>query len=219
MPDLVMGDRIRERVREFFKKGHKSGNKLYAINTDGSFDPVQWQALHVKALARYNHAMDSDRLRLPGMAYYALAQALIRVPITDRAGNCGEQAALSAWYALKTEFIRRDLIYIATITNPGDHVFCLVTDRPIANPPQAYASVRAFCGANDAPNYLVIDPWLNTSSAGDQYLLRAGQKLEEWQQDGKRVGWAHGRQGNGWYPPAGEYKHLFAFAPVSIQAF
>ncbi len=40
MPDQAMGDRINDRVREFFRKGHKSGNKLYAVETDGSIRPV-----------------------------------------------------------------------------------------------------------------------------------------------------------------------------------
>ncbi len=171
-------------------------------------------------MARWNDAIASQNLRLgPQPSNYALAQALVRVPIADRAGNCGEQAALAAWYVLKSEFVRRDRIYIATINNPGDHVFCVVSELPIPAGGQNYASVREFCGARVAASYLVIDPWLNTSCAADQYLVLGRQKLNKWQTDGKRVCWHAGCQGPGWYPPAGEYANLFAFAPLTITAF
>ena len=35
---VEQGEKIKDRVREFFKKGHKSGNKLYSVNIDGEPD-------------------------------------------------------------------------------------------------------------------------------------------------------------------------------------
>ncbi|MGE0425754.1 MAG: hypothetical protein AB7O88_26070 [Reyranellaceae bacterium] len=220
MPDVNMGGRIKDRVREFFQKGYKSSNKLYAIATDGSVDLALWNTIQLKAATRWNDALASRALRLGYAAsYYDLAQALVRVPMEDRAGNCGEQAALAAWFLLKSEFLRRNRIYTVEITHPGDHALCLVSQAPIPEAGRTFASVGQFVRSSVARSYLVIDPWLNTCCSADQYLLMGGQKLDKWQADGKRVSWHAGSQGPGWYPPGGEYKNAFALAPLEIHPF
>jgi hypothetical protein len=44
-------------------------------------------------------------------------------------------------------------------------------------------------------------------------------KLRKWQQDGKRVYWAHGKQGQGFYPTGGEYGDVFKLAPLQLNNF
>lgn len=222
MPEvnMNMGDRITQRVRQFFQKGHKSGNKLYAVKINGEDDQPLWNTIQLKAETRDWHAGEARDLRLPWPgSNYALAQDLVRVPMDDRSGNCQEQAALAAWHLLKSEFLPRNRIHIVSITHPGDHVFCLVSGVPIPETARHFASVSQFVQARVAPSYLVIDPWLNTCCSADQYLLRGGQKLDKWQAAGKRVSWHAGSQGPGWYPPGGEYKTTFGQAPLQIASF
>lgn len=215
MPDLAMGDRIKDRVRAFFTKGVKSGNKIYDESSSASVDASQFVMTQVKSTNRLNDAIRSQNLRLPGAAAYNLALDLVRVPLADRAGNCGEMAALAGYYVLTTEFLQRNLIYTGEISSPGDHVFCLVAAAPLAANLLNFASVSAFTQNSSAGSFLIIDPWLNTTSSGKDYLTLGGQKLDKWQSDGKRISWT-GSQGPGWYPPGGEYKTAFAAAPVAL---
>lgn len=219
MPDLIMGERIKKRVRDFFKVGHKSSNKAYALNVDGTVDMALWTTIP-KAMERVVHAELSAKYRLgPAASYYDLAQLLVRAPLADRAGNCMEQAALAAWHVLRSEFLRRNRIYTVQITHPGDHMLCLISQAPIPDTARAFPSVQQFVGSRVAGSYLVIDPWLNTCCAANDYLRLGGQKLDKWQADGKRVCWHAGAQGAGWYPPGGEYKATFAAAPLRITPF
>jgi len=144
---------------------------------------------------------------------------LVKMKITDRSGNCGEMAGLSAYYVLKTEFIRRNLIYIGTVNDPGDHVFCLVSEAPLSKNSRAFESVTAFTKAPPAPAWMIIDPWLNVACSARNYLMDGGQKLDKWTAEGKRVAWHAGSMGATWYSPNGEYKTAFINAPLALMDF
>jgi len=59
------GEQIKQRVRDFFKKGHKSNNKLYDVSVDGSAD---LSTMSVKGNKRWMEANESDKYRLKGAA-------------------------------------------------------------------------------------------------------------------------------------------------------
>lgn len=139
--------------------------------------------------------------------------------ISNRSGNCGEMAALSAYYALKINFTRRDLLFVGCLGGKGDHAFCLVAQESIASSVIKYASLAEFISLKAAKSWLMIDPWLNTACYANDYLTQSGNKLEKWAADGKRVSWHGGSQGPGWYVPNGEYKTEFGKATLSMYPF
>jgi hypothetical protein len=147
-----------------------------------------------------------------------MAELLVKMPISDRSGNCYEMAVLSNYYALKREFISRDLLYMMSIEAPGDHSCCIISTVPIPGTGLSYATVQSFAASNATRAYLVVDPWLNLVCSGNEYLRDGSGKLDKWSANGKRVSW-RGSQGAGWYPPGGEYKDQFAVAPVTLSSF
>ncbi len=225
MPNMELinrGKRIKTLVRDFFDKGHKSGNKLYEdLGTpDVDYTSPNFAINAADSLYRLSECAESQqhRLNATGKTNYDMALLLLKMPVTDRSGNCYEMAILSAYYAMKIECLNRSLLYIGSIKDPGDHVFCLVATDKIAASRLSYASVNSFTSDNMARAWLVIDPWLNTTCGADDYLNQSGAKLDKWTADGKRVSWT-GSQGSGWYPPGGEYKRVFATAPVTLEPF
>lgn len=205
-------EKLKNRVRQFFKKGHKSNNKNYDLSSTCK-DAA-------KAKRRNSEADKSDKHRPSGASSdYELATQLVKMQICHRSGNCGEMAALSAYYALKTEFIDRDLIHIGELNDPGDHAFCLIAPVRINDSNLSFSTVKEFTKSSAAKSWLVIDPWLNVACTADDYLTAGGAKLDKWAADGKRVAWHAGAQGNGWYVPNGEYKDAFAKAPLELEPF
>ncbi|AMK78914.1 MULTISPECIES: hypothetical protein [Methylomonas] len=208
---------IKDRVRSFFKKGHKSNNKLYKVTHDGHAEVWPMTAKHEK---RWNECDNSDQHRLSGAtSNYNIAEQLVKMNVGDRSGNCGEMAALSGYYALKIHFIKPELIYIGTVYKKGDHAFCLISEDTINSKHLNFSSVAEFTQLQAAKAWLIVDPWLNTVCRADQYLLESGNKLNEWTTDGKRVNWNSGSQGPGWYVPNGEYKTEFGKAPIKLMPF
>ena len=202
--------KIKERVRDFFDKGYKSGKKIYDLSACLDL---------AKAKKRNKNAAKSVAHRPAGAtSYYNLAELVIKMPVTDRSGNCGEMAALSAYYALKTEFIKRERIFIGSVTNPGDHAFCLVSQAEITKT-LTFASVTEFTKSKAAPSWMIIDPWLNVAGPASTYITEGGKKLDKWTAEGKRVAWHAGSKGPNWYAPNGEYKTAFISAPVQLSPF
>ncbi len=211
------GEKIKDRVREFFAKGHKSSNKLYHVDIKGR--TTTWP-MDAKGTKRRNECLESRKHRPSGSnTDYKLAEQLVKMKLVDRSGNCGEMAALSAYYALKIHLIKRDFIYIGSIYDKGDHAFCLIAQAPLKTSELDFASVKEATELRAAKSWLIIDPWLNTVCNADDYLNKTGTKLDEWAGDGKRVSWHGGSLGKGWYVPNGEYKTEFGQAPLFLEGF
>ena len=122
------------------------------------------------------------------------------------AGNCVEMAAVAAALAIDRHHVPGHAVYLASITRPGDHVFCVVS-------PKAPTWPNVMAMAPDAPvasGAFVIDPWLNTACPGEDYKWAAFTKIGEWSRDGKRIAWS-GVNGNalGWWEPTGSYFDCF----------
>lgn len=225
------GQAIKTSVREFFVKGHKSNNKFY--DPDGPSVELRsngWEEEYERKAAKRTSEADWSgyhRLSFKGLrSYYELAENLIKMAVWNRSGNCMEMAALSNYEAINTYKTNRRLCYLCFITAPADHACALISETPIMGQGfsrgTAFASVLAFTQAPAATKWLVIDPWLNTVCTADNYLQTGGQKLEEWTAKGKRILWAHGSVGLGYYPPGGsssEYRQKFEIAPLEIAPF
>jgi len=201
---------IKKQVRDFFARGYKSGNKTYE---DLPIVPDE------KFYKRDQDAAESrtHRLKNPG-SDFELAELLRKMPVNDRSGNCGEMAALSALYAWRFYNIRRDRLYIGSISKPGDHVFCLVAPVPVARSFLHFDSVGDFVASDAVALWAICDPWLNVACGANDYVTNGGQQLDKWQAAGKRVAWDDGN-GWDWFPPGGEYKVKFGEAPVDLTQF
>jgi hypothetical protein len=201
---------VKKQVRDFFARGYKSGNKEYDTSS-----PVSGE----KFFKRQADADESRAHRIRGSkSDFELAELVRKMPVSERSGNCGEMAALSALYAWRFYNIKRDCLYIGTISDPGDHVFCLVAPISIPRPFLHFNSVTEFAAADAAALWAICDPWLNVACGASDYMTNGAQKLDKWQAEGKRVAWNDGTRWD-WFPPGGDYKVKFGQAPVDLLQF
>jgi len=236
---LLLGEIIKEEVRDYFKAGFKSGNKLYEISPEDvrvANVTDRPQAGQHRAVTRVNvslqkHAAEKNvrrakadaamvevRAQTKGLSLVAEAELLARLPRGERAGNCREMAVLAGWLVLEHGFLKPDHIFKGSVCYPIEHAFCLLTPDNLP-PTTNFPTVRDFIYSWHAISWIIIDPWLNLVCRVNQYLTRAGQKLEKWGGAGKRVWWEHGKVGATWYPPQGEYRDKFGKAPLRLTPF
>lgn len=221
--------RIMREVRSFYAAGVKSGNKIYAeaprngyIDLDDPFDGY-WQnwsttMLANKAELRNDNALAAMQHRPKGPSkggsYYAWGKSIYNggKRAAFASGNCMEMAAVSAAIAIDDYHFAGEWLYMAMITAPGDHAFCVVSMRK-----PTWASADAMTGTSGASGAYVIDPWLHTACPAEEYWAAAQARVAKWSQVGKRIAWA-GIDGNdlGWYDPQGDYAAAFGTSPLGF---
>ena len=206
---------IKRKVRDFFKEGHKSSNKIYDEAVSKDLQEAK------KRNARRRESQKHIIGKADFVSFYKLAQDLQKMPVFHRSGNCPHMAALSAYFTLERGFIARDYIYIAEVNRPGDHIFCLISKVKIKEG-TTFSSILDFTRSklDGHDTWIIIDPWLSVACAAEKYLEMGAAKLDKWTSEGKRIGWRWGSQGPTWYPPNGEYMQVFANeAPVVLTPF
>ena len=221
---VYQGKEIMKQVRELFAAGHKSNNKQYYVDLDGIEEPDlanRFNNIQLKKISKRKlNSAESDNYRTPYVpCRYDDALAILKIPRDHRSGNCDEMSSMSAFYAHRDYMVAKDRLYIADIGAPADHVFCVVTDAGGAGGDVQFDTVTAFTRSAAAMDWVIIDPWLHVCCRGRDYLIKGNEQLGKWGRGGKRVSWAHGSQGSGWYPPHGEYKDEFAKGPVTLVGF
>jgi len=220
---IYQGAVVMQKVRDRFKAGHKSNNKLYHVDVDGAEEPgldLRFsKAELLKFAMRSFNAGQSNSYRTPLVpTRHEDALAILKLPRGHCSGNCDEMSSLSAYYAEQDYHVDKDRLYIAELSKPADHVFCVITDgKPVTQ--ATFATVLDFTRDGRAKDWLIIDPWLHVCCRGKDYLTKGGEKLEKWGSVGKRVSWTHPTQGWGWYPPNGDYKTRFAEGGVKLVGF
>lgn len=220
---IDQGTVVMNKVRDLFSTGHKSSNKLYHVQTDGTLErdlASRFTATQLQKFAKRNtDAVKSNSYRTPLVpSRYDDALAILKLPAGHHSGNCDEMSTMSAYYAHHDHSVAKNELFIAEVGKPADHVFCLVTDgTPISQP--KFASITDFTTDPAAKEWLVIDPWLHVCCRGRDYLTKGGDQLEKWGGAGKRIGWTHPNKGPGWYPPHGDYKARFAEGSIDLVGF
>ena len=231
---LLVGEIIKEEVRDFFKAGLKSGNKIYHISPEdlrlanptdrplaGQDPAVSWVNVALQKnsrRAKADAALVKVRAQTKKMSLVEEANVLVGLLPQDRAGNCKEMAVLAGWAVLQHGFLKPDHIFKGLVSGRGDHAFCLLTPDNLP-PKTSFPTVRDFIYSEHAVSWIIIDPWLNVVCRVNHYLTAAGQKFEKWGGAGKRVWWDHGKVGPTWYPPQGEYRDVFGKAPLILTPF
>lgn len=211
-----------DRTRRFFSRGHKSGNKRYHVTHTGNLETDLeanfTEAQVQKFKKRYEESRKGKRLNLWSDPYQ-IAIEILKTPPATRTGNCLEMACLSAHYAYWEYGIDKRFLYIADFDSPGDHAFCLVTEKKgIADDDADFNSVADLMKEGERKGWLIIDPWLNVCCRTKFYIDKANEKLEKWGGAGKRISWT-GSKGLGWYPANGEYKEKFSTCSVTVKPF
>lgn len=228
--------RINSEVREFYKSGKKSGNKIYVNNVapnmyisagDTSIDAVYersfdscfqtWSTTMAaqKAARRNANAKSSlgNRPRVTDASYYDFGKRIYNggKRCEFASGNCMEMAAVSAAIAIDEYHFAKDWVYMVTLGSPGDHAFCMLSIRK-----PTWATPSDMTSGSSTTVAYVIDPWLNTVCPANDYWTEAQFRVAKWAREGKRKIWG-GRSGNklGWYNPGGSYAQSFGVSPLT----
>ena len=227
----AMGQIVNKKVREFYKKGYKSDNKDYGIIL--SFSSEEKANVYLKKWKKRNINRDLSKQAQDKLdeiidnwsdesTFYENGALLFKVGENDhtlRAGNCGKMACVAGYLAHVDWGVGLKNILMVTLSSPADHEFCMIDTRGTEWNNKQCPTVRQFAKSVVAPDFLIIDPWLNTVCAGDEYLRDGTAKLKKWGDDGKRVRF-YGSEGEGWYPAScDEYLSAFAAGKIEITGF
>lgn len=223
---------INVQVRELFKPGGKSNNKLYApagtthdvllaedFVTGGIDIPAQsgrFQRRLEQKLHSDENRVTEAQLRMANLkTEMEFAEALIGLSDEGAlAGNCSEMARVAA--KLVHDGFPDVKSYLCHVRPPADHAFCLLAPELIREVPD---SIHDMCHAKltQSSRWFVIDPWLNTACHGGTYQLHARDRLDKWTGRLKRIAWSGADQNQpGWYPPTGSYSQALMTAPLEL---
>lgn len=218
-------DAILIEVRKFYAAGKKSGNKVYTVADFVAAD--EWEAhsrrwtVRMMAANLFRHRNRNQALSVANRPTPPNGQSLLawgrgiynggaRAEFTS--GNCGEMAAVAGTIAVDTYGYPEARVYVGIISDPGDHVFCLLA---ITGAAPSWANASSMTGVVGNAGHYIIDPWLNTACAAEEYWGLAQEKVRKWGRDGKRISW-NGPSGVGWYNPDGAYSQAFGAGPLSF---
>jgi hypothetical protein len=233
MLQLTQAIEIKNKVRGLYKPGYKSSNKVYADRgknpseylSDDEFNEIHKKEMLRVAISQQDQVMQDKFKKRNTNAPLSLANRgplvaprpydqgkldLKACAVASPAGNCDEMAVISVVLAIDEFNMDRACVFIGSIGAPGDHVFCVVCEKP--SPPAA-TKVEALAAGG-----IIIDPWLNTACETEKYMAATAIKLGEWEGKGKRISWG-GKDGKnpGWYAPGGDYAATFKTAPLSFK--
>ena len=214
---------IKNKVREWFASGGKSGNKAYVA--EGSDDP-EFPDIDVDSplvakgqggmskLERRNHnqviaasSIAQTRVKSDGR-YSAVEYGEVLWRMKQPCGNCTEMAAVAAW--MVSEKVAPQ-VYIALVTTDGcgDHVFCIVTK----NTGLKWAAWAKLGAPPPAMNdVIVIDPWANVCCKLESFQTDFSATTAGWLKQGKRI--AGG--GDEWLAPDKHYVGKLFASTISI---
>lgn len=228
----AMGRKAIADTRQLVSKSGKTGNKKYAVTLSGQPDPTAGSGA-TKEFKRNTQVSGLDK-RASNMTTatteYDTGEELHKLFSTaadpKMCGNCYEQSHIAGYLLAKDHNVPTADIFIGTISDPGDHVFCLVTENGVPFAPFQPTTLSAAVTKPEARKWLVVDPWLHVLSTFNSYLKAAVERCKLWSAQGKRIYWGATKndkstvaQGPGWYPPDGDYATYFASSTVTIKPF
>ncbi len=193
-------------VRHGYRHGLKSSNKKYEDDPDAMTDTDSQKIMRRNSnMILAQQALGPLRAQYGTLSPIQIGHNLVAGQIA--CGNCYEMACVAAY--------RLSLIpaaaYVGSIAAPGDHAFCLA-----GQPKQAWNTVKSMSDAMDVDGAeaWIIDPWMNTCCAVQDYPKSGRQKLLKWTNDGKRISWY-----NAWVVPTDpRYVQGFLTGPLTFRA-
>jgi hypothetical protein len=232
---------INRLVRELFKAGFKSSNKIYLPGSQVIDDPLPIHGDKAKAaianisdpkhLKRLSDRTQAKNHRLRDLRPDMGSAVKLLEARFDRtiAGNCGEMAILAAGYACEFDPVAR--VYKCSLGEfkPGyehDHCFCLaqpsfadlrkadksVTGVMLATFP---GKVKDLVGLDRKLNFWIIDPWLNVACEAPDYVQAVKAKLAKWDLANKRIQF----YGQFYRPTDKGYVNAFVHSSILVTTF
>ncbi|MBC7844380.1 MAG: hypothetical protein H7099_18860 [Gemmatimonadaceae bacterium] len=135
MADLLMGHRVKELSRRYFMEGVKSSNKLIAADFEGRHVPetprAQRRETNQDDSGNYIYQIRAEFEETGKAGGRKFAKFLLALRADIRAGNCAEMCLVSAFLAEEYEHVPRNQIYYASLGQPSDHAFCVISDAEI----------------------------------------------------------------------------------------
>lgn len=210
-------------ARSLYSAGAKSVNKLHGVanqNSSNNFlDIDSYESeINPNRIERFNAALDAlkEIRNAPSEINFLLAgRAMLNSKV--KAANCGELSMIAA--AVGWEHLGKPSpapIALVNLSPPSDHVFCVFGDRDFISSVEGDSLAFLAKYAPVSPLW-VADPWLNIVCQIEDYHDESFAKLAKWQLHNKRIAWAGGPQGCGWYPPTGTYRTGFLSAELKVK--
>jgi hypothetical protein len=201
-------------VDGFYTGKEKSSNKLYDVNQAGTRQYALVGAAAAKADRRWNNAQEaSSRIPAQRSALNRNNQTVLQYGKTiwttnKGSGNCYERACLAAFVASELLYTG---IYVAGISSPGDHAFCLVGGGI-----PAWKTAEQMDGA--VSTAWVLDPWAATFCPVAEYPSKFLAMMGTWTARGMRI-FFHNNTFNGWIEPSNKaYLTGFLEGPLNFTA-
>lgn len=218
-------------AREIYTAGYKSSNKLHldpnSLFADGGFfddlsldfgtEMGEIDPGRVDRLMSASRQLGGfrTRFRIPANRFLRDGKAMLRMrPVATNCGELAMMAAASAWVRLGEPDPAP--VALVSLMAPADHVFCVVGE-PLHCAQFHHNTIQNLAANGLAANMWVADPWLNVMCRLRDYPARAAAKFAKWQAANKRIAWVGGPQGDGWYPPAGDYANGFNAAGMDVM--
>lgn len=216
-------------ARQIYEAGYKSSNKLHLNPTSPfangrGFDDISMDlGLEDEIDPAYENRFCSawrqlgglrHRFPIPADNFLRDGKAMLRMrPVASNCGELAIMAASAAWVHLGEP--RPAPIALVSLEAPADHVFCVV-GRRLQSRHLTNITIQHLTNSPLATDMWAVDPWLNVLCRLRDYPARAAAKFTRWQQANKRIAWADGPEGPGWYPPVGSYSAGFNTAGMRV---
>lgn len=196
-------------VRGYFKGQIKSGNKGYhkdlkhPAGQPDEKDQLK-HALRNKNMLRARPLIQEQRLALRG--YPRISTHDYGFSVLDHAelaGNCNEMVAAAVFLV---NLRGAGTAWHVTISDPGDHAFCMVNDG--REPTKT--TVKDF--VTDTSSAWIIDPWANVCCPIQKYQQQFREKMQQWSDQRKYINVYASRLGTWTDTNPVNYNYLLDFA-------
>ncbi|MHA6686353.1 hypothetical protein [Mesorhizobium sp. A556] len=219
-----------QEARSIYEGGYKSVNKLHLKDSSDyranlhNYKPIdigftldEIEETRENKLLSANDTLSKIRAFQSQKKFGALVFGELLIKVKASASNCHElalMAAASAWSYLGKS--QPPSIALASLVAPADHIFCVVGPRAKCSQLDG-RTIGSLAESSAAIGVWAADPWLNVLCELPEYAALADAKFDKWHMANKRIAWAGGPQGSGWYPAMGDYSKGFAAATLEVD--
>lgn len=227
---------IKDVVRDSFKRGHKSSNKVYVPRShelqgrltvqkareQGIFDNL----IDAKHRRRFEHRKVAGDAKPVPLSMTGAVQLLEDRFAGTIAGNCGAMAIMALGFVAE-EDPGSATFYCGGAIKGYDHAFCMAIpnehDLQLRNVSKARfpsrnvnpSNVNKMKSIHPERMIKIIDPWLNIACEAEKYPENIERQLEKWDGANKRILWL----GSYWRPTDATYKNMLLNLPIAYSQF
>ncbi|WP_340610717.1 hypothetical protein [Xenorhabdus bharatensis] len=182
MITIDQANKINHDVREHFRYGYKSGNKVYSL--------VYGSKSYERKNYRNDHALDADTCIEMQRTDSFTVHDMIAMPPEERAGNCQEYTDLAVYFATNIDLVSTIWVFGCDeypedeSTDGVSHTFCVFNLSVI---PNNLPRLNNMSSANFPSDAIVCDPWANIVCLCADYPRKLRNKVFKWYVSGKNI--------------------------------